>query len=277
MSVSLVSTGLVTNSTATVSSPQSFTVNIGTLTNGGLAVGCGINDGGGAVSGVSVTWNSVSMLQVSGSDNNGSGFDYSMFGLINPANGSNTLTVTWTGGPNTLSIGFWSFSGVDQGATSTSFIHGNNVQGTPINTDSLTITTASGNATVVGWGNGSALTSSTPSSGSADFSDETQLSTTGVGVWGFHQLSTGTSDSYTINITSADFIIGTGCSVKALNTGFVADNYHRRYTHRKLRPANTNRDPMERRRRVVGWRQAPSGLIVPERKLLIPERLKRAA
>lgn len=208
-----------------------------------------------------------------------------LFGLTNPALGSgNNFVLTVTGSlttPFDVYIIGVSWSGVNQTGGTTSFANFNSNSNSALTASlNLAITTAVGDATICVGSMGSTGTissSSTPGTNVQFWHDLTGQSNSGTSALGAYNISTSTSTTFTFSNNPSDFVDMIGCDIVGVVGGPQVDIYKRRYTHRRLRPANTNRDPMERRRRVVGWRQAPSGLIVPERKLLIPERLKRAA
>jgi hypothetical protein len=66
-------------------------------------------------SAVGVTWNGVSMTSIGSASNTAGGqFDLYMFGLINPASGSQTISASWTGGSATAVLAAWMLSDADQ-------------------------------------------------------------------------------------------------------------------------------------------------------------------
>lgn len=214
MAVSFVSSG-VTDTISTNSPFSTSAFNIGTLTNGALVVWVFLGSAS-APSSISATWNSVSMLQVPSTATASANTGYvTMFGLINPANGGNTLSVTFAGFSGVSGmLGFFSFSGSDQSANSTTFINGVSFQSSSTNTTfTQAVTTANGNATCFGWGSAQTLTaaSCTPA---LDWHDN-NIANIGLDGGGQHTLSSTSSDSYKMVQGATDNAEGCGCSILA--------------------------------------------------------------
>lgn len=127
------------------SGTESSSVDIGSLTNGCLIVCVAINSKSGSCS---VTYNGVSMTLVDTQVNTGSAnFTLYSFILVNPASGSNTLTVTQTGG---LSRYAWvSYSGVSSAGQPNA--NGKNTVSSA-NNISNSVTTTKDNCWVIGCG-----------------------------------------------------------------------------------------------------------------------------
>lgn len=135
--------------TATFTNP----INVGSGANGtsnmALVVAvCFVAHAGGTSSGVSATWNGVSMTQLSSAANGG---DIVLFGLRNPTTGSHNLVVNWTG-LNQIEVGMLSVVGVDTTSDATAFPVGHRTSntGTP-SPSTISITNASGNIAFAGY------------------------------------------------------------------------------------------------------------------------------
>lgn len=100
-----------------------------------------------------VTWNGVAMTQI-GSKLAAGGGEINLFGLINPATGNQTLSATWTGGSATVTLGAVSLYNVNQ---TTAWQNNGTDTGTGTSASS-TVTSANGNAVVVGHLNDNATT-----------------------------------------------------------------------------------------------------------------------
>lgn len=111
-----------------------------------LVVGISLWDPTGANRGVTtVTYNSVTMTQLR-SDDNGSNIESSIWYLVNPSTGSNTVAVTLDGTNNRAVGGATSYTGVDQGS-SVDAQAGGTVSANP--STNLLVTTVADNAWVV--------------------------------------------------------------------------------------------------------------------------------
>lgn len=210
--VQFVSTNSSTS--AQVGTGATFSLNAGTMTNGALVLGLMMGGGNAAPTSIAATWNGVSMFTpTGGSVTSGASNAQVIMGLINPANGTNNLVISWGGGGTfALGIGLWSFSGADQSANSTTFI--NAIAAHPANAANTTvsITTVSGNASAISWDQGQADNGSTPT---PDVINTNLNSLTGDTQVCQHILSTTTSDSYTMKQSVADIVFYAGCDVKA--------------------------------------------------------------
>lgn len=215
-SVAFVSSGSADNG-LTSNLAFSTTFNIGTVTSNGALVIFLVLGGNATATSLAVTWNGVSMFTVASTtvSNAGQGFICTLFGLINPASGSHSAAATWATTSSTSMMGFWSFTGADQSANSTTFINGvTNVTGN--NTSkSQAVTTANGDATVFGWGCGQDPTGVSGNAPTPDWIDTTYGNDNGTYPQGQHILSTTASDSYTVAIGTSDFLMGAGCHIKA--------------------------------------------------------------
>jgi hypothetical protein len=116
----------VASRTATNAASASWTHTVGTGTDRILIVGLATEDTSTSVLNVSaITCNGVAMTAVSNSTATAgsSTFDRSqLFYILNPASGSNTISVTWGGAVNGVSAGSISLSGVTQSAPSVAAI-----------------------------------------------------------------------------------------------------------------------------------------------------------
>jgi hypothetical protein len=136
------------NSSATTSIP-SFNLTIGSISNGAVVVALDFSVN--TVSAVSVTIGGTSATLIGGTDSttNGHAYRTMMFGLATASTtGAQAIVVSWTGAAN-ATAGAISFSGVNQ---STPFAHGTFTfgqdNGSGGNDPSITITSASGDATM---------------------------------------------------------------------------------------------------------------------------------
>lgn len=114
---------------------------------------------------VSITWNGVALSLVSNSSGGigaSAGANTAIYGLLNPASGTNTLAGSWTGARD-YGVGGIAYTGVDQAAFATSFT-GFHATGTT-GDSTVTVTSAVGDACVACFANGagaySALTGTT--------------------------------------------------------------------------------------------------------------------
>ena len=97
-------------------------------------------------SGMAVTWNGVSMTLI-GSTDNGSNSHIYLFGLVNPASGSHTLSASWTGTANSVAINGTSFTGCNQTGGTTTFTGYATSLGSTLPAGG-TVTSASGNGAI---------------------------------------------------------------------------------------------------------------------------------
>lgn len=153
-----------------------------------------------------------------------SGFDaLFLFGLTNPTSGPNNLVVTITG---TLTTPFdvyatgVSFSGVNQTGGTTSFAHFNSSGGTGTTlSQTLAITTASGNYTIgcgsFGSSTGTGSTASSPGTNNEITNDSTGFGNSGISSLVAVNASTSTSTTYTFSQTPADVLHMIGCDIVA--------------------------------------------------------------
>jgi len=119
----------------------STTFVVGSGTNRALAVGCSFSAD--AVSAISVTYNSVSVPLVSGTDTTGSsesGARTMVFALAAPASGSHTIAVSWTTA-SVISCGAVSVTGADQ---TTPMNNGNKASANNTTSGALTVTSTNG-------------------------------------------------------------------------------------------------------------------------------------
>lgn len=105
------------------------------------------------VTGITCTWNGVSMAAItnaSGSDSGTNGF-VQLFGLVNPASGNQSLVVNWTG-LTQLTVDAISFVGVDQTGGNTTFPNGTSAIGTST-TSLIAVTSALDHMVVAAYSN----------------------------------------------------------------------------------------------------------------------------
>lgn len=147
-------TATVVSATAT---SISTTYVMGSVSNGALVVP--IMWGGSAQpASITATYNGVAMTQITGTNtgtNGGCTCSGAIYGLLAPASGSHTLTISWTGSTE-AHITAVSFSGVDQTSIAVAFPHGtffvaNTATASPIPSTATPVTSATGNM-VVGAG-----------------------------------------------------------------------------------------------------------------------------
>ncbi|MDI3561281.1 hypothetical protein [Bradyrhizobium sp. Arg816] len=129
--------------------------------------------GSGLPTGISVTWNGVSMTPITGATFSDvtAGTSIIAYGLVNPASGANTLAASWTGA-RFASVGAISFTGVDQTGGATSFAHGAGNHGNAGGNATVTVTSATGNITAAAYTNDGG-SSFTATSATQDFVDAT--------------------------------------------------------------------------------------------------------
>lgn len=156
---------------ASQASPFSYASNAGTTACTPAATSsrvliCSAKTYGITASAQTMTWNSVSMTQIGTTVTVGN-MGNSLWGLINPASGSQTLAYTWTGGTTDISLGCGMFSSADQSTGWQNYITANAVS----TAATITVTTTSGNAVYVGHGNDNA-TSTNISSGTSSWNDQ---------------------------------------------------------------------------------------------------------
>lgn len=146
--------------------------------------------GGAFVTGVTATWNGVTMTSAASLDTHVSQYVSSyIFILVSPASGAKTLSVSWTGSADCY-MGASSFTGGD---TST----GINASDTQTGTGNLTMTTVSGDATltVAGKDSNDPTVNNTKIWGNAPYNP---------GGGAQYKLSTTTSDSHTFTFSGGD-------------------------------------------------------------------------
>lgn len=213
--VAFVSSGNADNG-VTSSLAFSTTFNIGTVTaNGALVIWLVV--GSSTATSLSITWNGVSMFNVANTtvSNAGQTIQFTLFGLINPASGSNSAAASWATTNSLSMMGFWSFTGADQSANSTTFINGTTVAvAGNHSSQSGSVTTANGDATVFAWGTGQDPTGVSGNTPTPDWINTTFGANAGTFGEGQHTLSTTSSDSYSAATTVADFMMGCGCRIK---------------------------------------------------------------
>lgn len=136
---------------------------------------------------VAMTWNSVSMNPITLANANDATDWVFLFGLIAPASGANTISVSWSGGNGVCTLGAACFDSADQ---TTGWQNGGSDTGTNTGTVSSAVTTANGNAVFVAHTDNNA-SSLALSLGTAVFT-ETGFN----GNWGAaYKLSTGASET----------------------------------------------------------------------------------
>jgi hypothetical protein len=124
------------------------------FTNGNLTIGAGSNrclivTAGffGAVSAVSATWNGGANMFAIGNAVNAGGGTIWMFGMVAPASGNHTISVSWTGTAQFLAVNGVSFTGCNQTGGATTFINATtNTGASP--PPSLTVTTPANDISV---------------------------------------------------------------------------------------------------------------------------------
>jgi hypothetical protein len=162
---------------------------------------CGVGSRNGALPGVAMTWNSVSMTLLNSQEETNSGNFVYIFGLANPDTGNHTNSLSWTGG--TTQRGTYRctcFNNV--GSVSGTLT---NLSGTSANSQG-NITTASGDATYSVNGN----------SGSVSAVSHTQMWTDSNLSHAQYNLSTTSSDTHQFTHTSTQWAIA---GVRLLQTG----------------------------------------------------------
>jgi hypothetical protein len=121
-----------------------------------------------ASSSVAMTWNSVPMTAIGSLSNTAGGnFDVYLFGLINPASGAQTLSVSWTGGAAITILGGWMLSDADQATGWQNFTSN---AATSTSMSSGAVTSASGNMVIAGTADNDASSASI-SSGTSDWDE----------------------------------------------------------------------------------------------------------
>lgn len=204
----------------------SASINIGTLTNGALLVyltgntTLAANITAFTYAGASIT----GKLIASGGPSSGAGTNL-LYGVVAPANGSNTLSVTVNTTDN-LGIGWWSFNGVDQTGGTTTFYNGVYSAGTGAQTSrNPSQATNNGDATVFGWQGGVGFSGTQTPVADWTFIPNFQNE-------GQHQLSTSSSDSYLATISSSDQLDYVATSIKAVAAGAVVEEDNSRIPNR---------------------------------------------
>lgn len=219
---------------------NNFTIGA-SLSNGGM-VGAFATGGATQATSITMTWNAVSMALIASTTIFDAGVGtLALFGLVNPAGGTHSLSASWTNA-QTASIGFWTFTGVDQTGGATTFKHGNtHDNGGGGSSATLSITTVSGNGTVALWGAGQAFSGTqTPT---ADWQDNISGDAINEGQ---HILSVSSSSAFTAAMGATDTLIGSGCDILAAAGGAAT-------------PVLGLPRRIFVRRRWSGWRQSPFG------------------
>lgn len=159
------------------SSPFSFVSNAGTVTGtvGGtnrVLIGLvGFSDTVAHMATVTMTWNSVSMTQITSVDLSSANGCIFLFGLINPATGNQTLSCSWTGGVSpSISLGATNFTSADQ---TTGWNNSGTDTGTGTSASSA-ITTTNGDMAVAGHVNNDS-TSTVIGTGTSDWIDTAEF------------------------------------------------------------------------------------------------------
>jgi hypothetical protein len=120
-------------------------------------------------SSVTMTWNSVSMTPIGSISNTAGGsYDLYLFGLINPASGAQTLSVSWSGGTaGVVVLGGFMLSGADQ-TTGWQNFASNSATSTAMTSGA--ITSANGNLVVAATADNDASSASI-SAGTSDWDE----------------------------------------------------------------------------------------------------------
>lgn len=150
------------------SNPATFQQKVGSsVTYTGLTIGAALSNSA-AVFMVTVsaqstistmTWNGVSCTKIIGANTSGAAGRAELWGIVNPASGNQTLSITLSAS-DTVAIAGVSFSGVDQTGGVTTFPNSASLQTTGTN-PSLSVTSATGNFTAGALTTNSASISST--------------------------------------------------------------------------------------------------------------------
>lgn len=130
-----------TASTGASSSPVTFSIAIGSGSNRAIMIGCSYSTT--ALTGIAVTVGGVTANLVTGTTSSGQAYMTTIHALANPASGSQTVSVSWSG-TSTTYCGAVSASGVDQ---ITPAQNGTFAAGGPIGPSSVAITSATNNLT----------------------------------------------------------------------------------------------------------------------------------
>lgn len=159
--------------------------------------------------GVSMTWNGVSMTQIDTTTYNAAVYSLFTFGLVAPTTGNQTLSVSWTGGASDVALGAVSLYNVNQGGVgSGSTQNTGNDTGTGTSASS-TVTSANGNAVVVAHSNNNA-SSTTQNQGTQAWKEEDLNGNSAMA----YKLSTGSSET-------VSWTLGSSVEWKQLKVGIV--------------------------------------------------------
>ena len=156
--------------------------------------------------GVSITWNGVALSLISNTSiGNSTHGNVAIYGLLNPATGTQTLAGSWTGTRGFYTVGI-SFSGADTSSFANAFQNG--TTGTGAGSPATISVTATANGATVGVfstdGSFSAFTS-----GTQDFLDNTQATVSGAGG---HQVGVASS---TISVSANNSWSAAGVAIMA--------------------------------------------------------------
>lgn len=155
MTVAFDAQGHIDGGAGTVSSVSGTPIAVGSGSNRALCVGLAFGATAGLPTSITVTWDvggtNQALTAVTGATatDSGSGATDSViwYALKAPTSGTKTLTASWTGARSAI-MGAISFTGVDQTGGATSFAHGAGNSGNITTPATVTITSATGNATV---------------------------------------------------------------------------------------------------------------------------------
>lgn len=141
-------TGTIQDGTA---SPFNWSFTMGTVSNGALEVVL-VFATSTLPTGLAVTFNSVAMTQITGTNTGTNGAcscSTVTYGLLAPASGAHTISVTWTGGAAEAHGSAISFAGVSQTSIATAFPNGAFTQfTTAVAPHTLAVTSAAGDLVV---------------------------------------------------------------------------------------------------------------------------------
>lgn len=235
------------------------------------AYGAQTNDG--TASTPTVTYNGVAATQIGTRkhNNNGSNGFVELWGLVAPATGANTVSVSYpfTSDNISLSLGSVSFTGVDQ---TTPVAHTNTAAGASA-TPSCAVTSATDNMTVAVLGCGNSVNSAT--AGTSRWirnTDGNSAGGNGAGSTGVGAASV--THTWSINddwwgVIAADIAAaGAGGGGAVVGDGLTSGLKLNRLSFVRGSPRHA-----AEQRTFVGWRH---GLVIPDCRPLIPNR-KRAA
>jgi hypothetical protein len=206
--ISSVGASGATTQTFTNGGSPGFTMNLGSGPNGTsnralIVAVIFIGAAGGTSSGVSCTWNGVSMTQLATAVNGG---DIFLFGLRNPATGSNNVVVSWTGA-NQCAIALLSVVNADQSADATTFINRTTNTGTA-SPNSIAVTNPSGNIAVAGH----VVVANYSTAGNTDIGHNNNGSRNSAAA----NYDTGVNPTLTYAFTSGTVWSSVGCSIAAV-------------------------------------------------------------